>query len=97
MSRAAATSNIVIKITLPKRTGRKRKRGSDEPFLASEQYDTPALVASRSDSLLRTLRDNPNTYHVEPIGFNDEIHRFRSVSRIHCSLSLLRLITTSSS
>ncbi len=97
MSRVATTSNIVIQITLPKRTGRKRKRGSDDPFLESEQYDARSLVASRSQTLLRTLRDNPTTYQVEPIGFNDEIHRFRSISRMYCGVSLLGLITTSTS
>jgi len=31
-STAVETRNVLIKVTMPKRTGRKRKRGSDDPF-----------------------------------------------------------------
>ena len=32
MSHRAATNNLLLKITVPRRTGRKRKRGTDGPF-----------------------------------------------------------------
>lgn len=37
-SHNAATHNVIVKVTLPKRTGRKRKRGYDAPF---EYHDAP--------------------------------------------------------
>ncbi|KZF20187.1 hypothetical protein L228DRAFT_262871 [Xylona heveae TC161] len=44
-SQAADTNNLLVKITVPARTGRKRKRGSTEPFNASEEsLDEPKPV-----------------------------------------------------
>jgi len=33
LSQNIATTNVVLKITVPKRTGRKRKRGSQDPYV----------------------------------------------------------------
>lgn len=45
LSHQAATHNIVLKVTVPKRTGRKRKKGSDGPFEGGEEVE-----ASKSDA-----------------------------------------------
>lgn len=67
LSHNATTTNVLIKITVPKRTGRKRKRGSNDPYAIED--DNPAdLKASeggenreqQGSSLLSHSRlDNP--------------------------------------
>ena len=71
------TRNILVKVTLPKRTGRKRKRGSNEPF------EEPLWEEGESNSvtaldLLARMRDNKDSYSIEPIGMINETHRFRN-------------------
>lgn len=78
------THNVVLKVTVPKRTGRKRKRGSDAPFegeAASENGGADEVLSrERADApkvLRRKLRDNVGTYVVEPIGIVHNAHRYR--------------------
>jgi len=68
----AETSDMVLKISVPKRTGRRRKRGSDDPFCEYEDEGT-----NGAKGLLRSLRDNPDSCTVTPVGFVEETHRFR--------------------
>ncbi|KAL9111514.1 MAG: hypothetical protein Q9227_004001 [Pyrenula ochraceoflavens] len=58
-------SNVLLKITVPKRTGRKRKRGSDEPFTADDNATTQPKDAKY---LMRSLQDNANAAVMEPAG-----------------------------
>ena len=88
----ASSNGILLKITVPKRTGRKRKRGSDEPF--SSDVDIPAgstgngtvnQVASlgRRDkpaSILRKMQDNAERYHVEAVGVVKDTYRYRGLA-----------------
>ncbi|KAJ5051009.1 uncharacterized protein L3040_002875 [Drepanopeziza brunnea f. sp. 'multigermtubi'] len=76
LSRNAPTNNVLLKITVPKRTGRKRKRGSQEPYangnVANASTDSPldttpslATQPSVSNPPADTLRshsrmDNPS-------------------------------------
>jgi len=81
------TGNVLLKITVPKRTGRKRKRGSDEPFQfhsnhhakkSSSNDEGSALEGEkRHKRLLRALSDNPTTYTVTAVGPIKETYRFR--------------------
>lgn len=83
------TSNVLLKVTVPKRTGRKRKRGSNEPFTNSQPETTESRsnpvtvmngsIPQRRDAgyLLRSLRDNVDAYNVEPVGKVDRSHVFR--------------------
>ncbi|KAK0795586.1 tau 95 subunit of transcription factor TFIIIC [Friedmanniomyces endolithicus] len=76
-SAGVETSNILVRVTLPKWTGRKRKRGSDEPFAfvaPAEQQRT----SIKAPALLRQLRDNEAIYQVQALGMIRETHRFRS-------------------
>lgn len=92
VSSSKRANNILLKVTVPKRTGRKRKRGSQEPY----QYETPSASASDAAAstaanstvendtrgldakqLLRRLRDNVDRYHVEPVGLVERHHVFR--------------------
>ncbi|KAI1129477.1 hypothetical protein F5Y10DRAFT_264157 [Nemania abortiva] len=94
VSHHAATNNILLKITVPRRTGRKRKRGSDEPFstdcnaldaststMASET-STVGSVARRDSprTILRRVRDNPDQYQAEAVGMIRDSHRYRGLA-----------------
>lgn len=82
-----STENVLLKITVPKMTGRKRKRGSDEPFQfhsshfakepSSNDEGSASVTERRHERLLRALLDNPTTYTITPIGPIKETHRFR--------------------
>ncbi|KAI9370621.1 RNA polymerase III transcription factor IIIC subunit-domain-containing protein [Aspergillus egyptiacus] len=78
---SSASNNILLKVTVPKRTGRKRKRGSDEPFT-----EDPALLPANDElprptakQLLQSLRDNVGRYQVEPVGLVERTHVFRGM------------------
>lgn len=83
------TSNVVLQVTVPKRTGLKRRRGELNPYHADmDQLSSsslgPELVQTRDhlksvDYLLRSLRDNAERYKAEPIGSVQITHRFRRI------------------
>lgn len=70
------TSNVLLKITVPKRTGRKRKRGSSDPWIDDALLDPP-----RKDTkyLLQSLRDNPENSTVEIPGSIVAAQLFRTM------------------
>lgn len=92
MSHHAATNNILLKITVPKRTGRKRKRGSDDPFTddvditngaEATSADGKVSSASRRDrpkSILRKMQDNLDDYEIDAVGKVEDTHRYRGLS-----------------
>ena len=95
LSHNSQTNNLLLKITVPKRTGRKRKRGSQDPYTDSlVEYPTIPEVgkhSARQDNLrsqarrdnpaelLRTLKDNADRYSVEVVGEIGQTHRFRGI------------------
>lgn len=91
MSHNAKSHNVVIKVTVPKRTGRKRKRGTNGPWegdIEVAEAETQASgehVYSRSrlddpTVLRRKLQDNVGSYEVEPVGLIKHTHRFRGLA-----------------
>lgn len=88
VSTNVATNNILLKITVPKRIGLKRRRGAHSPyhegldntcspFLNSiDQKKSPS--SNDTQFLLRSLHDNIGKYKIQPIGSIDQTHRFRS-------------------
>ncbi|CAK3828598.1 Transcription factor tau subunit sfc1 [Lecanosticta acicola] len=70
--------NVLVKVTVPKRTGRKRKRGSLEPFAESAPPETPNNCITAPE-LLQRLRENEGKYEVEPVAMLRETHRFRTL------------------
>lgn len=92
LSHSARTHNVVLKVTVPKRTGRKRKRGlqdwqgdvdvqgasiaSEEQVLSRSRLDDPKV-------LRRKLEDNIGAYHVEAVGTVKQTHRFRGAADFH--------------
>jgi general transcription factor 3C polypeptide 5 (transcription factor C subunit 1) len=101
ISNSAQSNNVVLKITVPKRTGRKRKRGSDEPFsgdLAPSEADSTHQVCStgRLDdpkTLLQKLQDNASKYEVEAVGHIKETHRYRGLADFQFSGTGLPYLT----
>ncbi|KAF2826829.1 hypothetical protein CC86DRAFT_349934 [Ophiobolus disseminans] len=94
LSQAVTTNNLLLKVTVPKRTGRKRKRGTSGPFVADKET-TSALSngagppASKTyvdaSTIYRSLQDNASTYKVSVAGVVDEIHRFRTMPDLQYS------------
>lgn len=74
-SRAVTTENVILQVTVPKRTGRKRKRGSHEPFNWAKEG--PKDDAQLAEYQVRSLKDNPRNSTVKAVGMTEEIHRFR--------------------
>ncbi|KAI9767020.1 MAG: tau 95 subunit of transcription factor TFIIIC [Geoglossum simile] len=74
LSESIKTENILLKITVPKRIGRKRKRGTLE--LGSES-GVSGGKGGEAGYLNRSMRDNVGKYKIEPVGTIDCTHRFR--------------------
>lgn len=104
LSHNAPTNNVLLKITVPKRTGRKRKRGSQDPYEfdnASETATNPVASdppqhtigsVSRMDEpsqILRKLKDNMNNYKVEAVGEIRQSHRYRGKSFLLATRAML--------
>lgn len=77
ISKGAITKNALVKATVPRWTGRKRKRGSDEPFQPASSSKSSKKLSEAPD-LLRRVRDNESAYTIEPVGMIEQTHRFRS-------------------
>ncbi|KAI3551096.1 hypothetical protein CABS01_11370 [Colletotrichum abscissum] len=98
MSHSATSHNVVLKVMVPKRTGRKRKRGSDGPWEGEvDMRDVPRASPgaepiysrSRLDNpklLRRKMRDNVDRYSVEAVGVIKHTHRFRGMADFHWGL-----------
>ncbi|KAE8361067.1 RNA polymerase III transcription factor IIIC subunit-domain-containing protein [Aspergillus caelatus] len=80
-STSLPSNNILLKVTVPRRTGRKRKRGSDEPFTGVPVSTLgPEFQPRRSaKELMRSLRDNVGRYQIEPVGLVNRTHVFRGM------------------
>ncbi|KAI1205921.1 uncharacterized protein F4807DRAFT_440974 [Annulohypoxylon truncatum] len=92
VSHHAATNNILLKITVPKRTGRKRKRGSNGPFIGDVDVTNGTAATATADevssvsrrdrpkSILRKMQDNLDYYEIEAVGKVEDTHRYRGLS-----------------
>ncbi|KAI9712392.1 MAG: tau 95 subunit of transcription factor TFIIIC [Bogoriella megaspora] len=76
-SRPVRTDSILFKVSVPKRTGRKRRRGSNGPWIQDPSIST--TTPPRAEDILSRLQDNPDKYKIEAIGSVNETHRFRSM------------------
>src|SRR6478735_6353005 len=86
MSHNARSHDVVLKITVPKRTGRKRKRGTDGPWEGDVEVtdesqpradDGVSCYARLDDPKIvrRKMVDNIGNYHVEAVGVIRSTHR----------------------
>lgn len=98
MSHNSSSHDVVLKITVPKRTGRKRKRGSKDPWQGDTEVadaDTAgeathiSSVARQDDPvrLRRQLQDNADSYRVEASGVIKHTHRFRGLADFYWDMS----------
>jgi general transcription factor 3C polypeptide 5 (transcription factor C subunit 1) len=90
---------VVLKVTVPKRTGRKRKRGSKGPWLGDIDFSEPGeqtfdgvniCSTARLDDpkvLRRKLEDNVGKYEVEAAGIIKHTHRFRGLADFYWDMS----------
>jgi general transcription factor 3C polypeptide 5 (transcription factor C subunit 1) len=78
-STSSAANNILVKVTVPKRTARKRKRGLDEPFTNSSPAGETGPERRTAGDVLQSLRDNVGRYQVEPVGLVQRSHVFRGL------------------
>lgn len=87
------TNNVLLRVTVPRRTGRRRKRGTEEPFtettVSSEDGARPRRSAR---DLRRSLEDNVGRYQVEPVGMVNRTHVFRGV-RLYTLLHAEHILT----
>lgn len=91
-SRTVTSKDLLLKITVPKRTGRKRKRGSDNPFEFQEDAQkavsiSAAAPVSNHSHLLQSMRDNPETYQINVLGSIKKAHRFRHIPDMQLATS----------
>ena len=96
LSHNSPTNNVLLKITAPKRTG-KRKRGSEDPYseiVQPDGVDGSIQNASFSSAhLLRILRDNAGQYEVEAVANIDRTHRFRGTNALGSTYNFILMIT----
>ncbi|KIW29165.1 uncharacterized protein PV07_05001 [Cladophialophora immunda] len=70
------TNNLLLKVTVPKRTGRKRKRGSDGQYLEQPTDSQPRRDVKY---LLQSLADNRERYQAEVVGPTGSTHIWRTM------------------
>lgn len=70
------TDNVLLKITVPRRTGRKRKRGSDNPWT---EGSAPRQPCPEVKHLLQSLRDNQESSTVLTVGTIVASQTFRTM------------------
>lgn len=100
-STSSPSNNILLKVTVPKRTGRKRRKGTDEPFTGPDSTSgdatgdaTAGSVPPRrsAEDLRRSLEDNVGRYQVETVGMVGRTHVFRGEFLSPVAVSDLALI-----
>ncbi len=98
MSHNAVSHNVVLKVTVPQRTGRKRKRGSNDPWQGdasipdaspSSEKETVRSFARLDEPkvLRRKLQDNVGSYDVDAVGIIHHTHRFRGMADFYWDMS----------
>lgn len=99
VSHNASTHNVLLKVTVPKRTGRKRKRGTNGPWEgdATLEGDGEQVSSHRRldhpKTLLRKLQDNVDSYRVETAGVIKHTHRYRGSCSSFSQRSRVKLLT----
>lgn len=80
------TNNVLLKVTVPRRTGLKRKRGAEGPYHEGVELgvlgERAAPMLKDAQYLFRSMCDNSKSYHVEAVGTIDQTHRFRGMRTV---------------
>lgn len=80
VSDCVPSNDLVLKLTVPKVIGRKRKGAADSEVESLDVSKKAKLSLAQSDGkdILRRLRDNEGRCKVEVVGKVDRSHHFRS-------------------
>lgn len=76
MSYPKSSSNVLLRVSVPKRTGRKRKRGSSEPYVA-DVHSQP--LKKDASYLIRSMADNSIRYSVSAMSSISTMHVWRGM------------------
>jgi general transcription factor 3C polypeptide 5 (transcription factor C subunit 1) len=87
----------LLKVTVPKRTGRKRKRGSNGPWKEAAAAESIITLGDSADvttnanntnpaHLRRTMQDNVGNYDTEVLGLITHTHRYRAFADFQFAL-----------
>lgn len=79
--------NVLLQITVPRRTGRKRKRGSDGPWI-----EDPNCLKQDATRLVQSMHDNPGSYRVGAVSSIPSTHVWRSMPDFVYSTSQAKVI-----
>ena len=78
-----STNNILLKVTVPKRTGLKRRRGAEGPYHEGAEVgvlgERAVPMVNDARYLFRSMSDNSKSYQVEAVGTINQTHRFRGM------------------
>lgn len=84
-----SANNVLLKISVPKRTGRKRKRGSSDPW--TEDSTTPATKKD-AKYLVNSMADNVGSYKVTALSTIPTMHMWRSMPDFVYSTSHVKIL-----
>lgn len=76
-SHRSSVDYILLRTVLPRRTGRRRRKGTNDPFIYPAPHNPS--VPGGAEHLLSHLRHSSSTAQVEVIGKVKSAHRFRSL------------------
>lgn len=82
-------NNVLLQISLPRRTGRKRKRGSTDPW-RGELTSEPAK--QDASYLVQSMADNAGKYNVTALSGISSMHIWRSMPDFAYSTSQIKLL-----
>lgn len=82
-------NNVLLKISVPRRTGRKRKRGSDDPWTEDLTGPAPKKDATY---LVNSMADNVGSYKVTALSTIPSMHMWRSMPDFVYSTSNIKIL-----
>lgn len=82
-------NNVLLQISVPRRTGRKRKRGSSGPWIEDTTVETPKRDATY---MVRSMADNGSKYKVTALSGISSMHLWRSMPDFSYSTSQLKVL-----
>lgn len=82
-------NNVLLEISVPRRTGRKRKRGSNEPWIEDLTAELPKKDCTY---LVEAMRDNEDSYTVSAISGISTIHMWRNMPDFVYSTSQAKVL-----
>lgn len=84
-----SANNVLLRISLPTRTGRKRKRGTNDPWI-----EDPVTAAPKKDAnyLVNAMADNVNAYNVTALSTIPSMQMWRSMPDFVYSTSHIQML-----